>query len=289
MLPIQAHSFGVGPNVLAATVRTRLLARPGAFTPRSGLLTPSRMFGVRTLKRHPEDPTTSSPLRLIHRAMDRVHSTIRLPDRGSWYSIHGTQYTMPDGTTGGRYQEPTALLRAMNQAAREILQSRGNPQIRQTQLKALQQDSYLRRQDRRLRVASPYFPAPGGVDYAEARRFKPTTPTGIQGDRAVMTSWSSRGYVYASAVTPAEALARAVNGRSSGPASNTTVKPVALPAASAPKPEISTKDALGKAFAWASPAAESGQTPTSKAGEMLERYGLLIAVGVLGFFLIRRG
>ena len=290
MLPILAPSFSVKPDASAALVKAAPLPRPVAPPAPGGLMTLGNLLNqiTRTLT-PPEAPTTSAPPAKIYRAIDRVDTEVRLPDRGAWISTGGTQFTLPDGTVGGRPNTPMPLLSPLDKLMETIFKSGGNYQIRQTQVKALQQSMYTNRQQTRPRIAAPLFPAPDGKDYAMARRPKPTTPTGIQGDRAPMNPQSRTGFVYASRVTPAQALAAAVNGRTSGQAGNAITAPVALDPKLAPKPTLSAEEAVGKTYAWAAPRIEAGDTPQNTMGisEQLERYGLLVAVAVAAFFLIR--
>lgn len=267
-------------KVSAAVVKTQPLPRPAATVPaRNSMLRGSGFWGSVL----PEAPTTSAPIRLIHRAITNAVTTPRLPDRGSAVYRNGQVLTMPDGTRGGTPKTPEPLLVNTIAEFNKIVSRGGTPQIRQTQIKILQQEMYTKRQAERPREAVITYT--GGFNarmFAMSKRPKPGTPTGVQGDRAAESEKTHTGTVYATMVSPLQAFNKAAFARTGG--SGAARAPVTLPAVVAPTATSTAKEAVGKTFAWAPSSIEGS---TKEPANQIERLLLFAGVAVLGFMLIR--
>jgi hypothetical protein len=275
------------PAKLNAVTKAPVIAIQGAPLPRVMAAAPTpevRLGSFLAPSKGPEAPTTSAPLHAIHRAIENVQTTVRLPDRGAAVVHAGIVMTMPDGTKGGTAMGPIPLLSNLADKFLSIIPKGSNPQIRATQIKVLTQESYTMRMQDRIIAATKSSGGFGAVDYAMAKRNKPGTPTGIQGDRALENAQKNRAVVYATIKSPSQIYNMTMIKRTSGPAAAKAPTPV--PISYAPTPTMATDDAVNKSFSFAPKAIEAGDKPNAMA-EGVERFGLLIAVGVLGFFLIK--
>jgi hypothetical protein len=257
----------------------------------------------------PEHSTSSTPDHLQSRAINNVNAVVRMPDRGSAIVLQGVTLTMPDGTSGRVPNLPPAIRQTLSPVFSQVVASGGNTNVRQTQMNTLAREAYLDRQRNRdvtasigvmkrrgmiqrqglSYIAKPFPSTLGALEKAQLWRIKEGTPTGIVGDRATNYPSAHVGAVYSKTVAPLVTNQTHTDAKIGG--TGTTAAPIPTGAATIAQPNMSAVESIGKAFAWApADAAPSSAAPSAAGGltQTAERWGLLIGVAVLAFFLIRK-
>jgi len=263
----------------------------------------SRIFSPRA-----EQGASATPDHLQSRAINNVNAVVRMPNRGAANVLQGVTLQMADGTAGGSPITPVPIRASMAQIFKQVIAQGGNTNLRQTQIGTLAREAYLQRvRDREVTasigvmkrrgflqrqgfsyVAKPIPSTMGALEKAQLWRIKTGTPTGIVGDRATNYPISHIGSVASKTLAPLETNMLHTDAKIGG--TGTAAAPTPHPVATIAQPGMSQVEAVGKAYAWASPDADAGTTPSSGGtlAQTGERWALLIGVGVLAFFLIRR-
>lgn len=299
----------VVPTVPAATKANVItLPKPVALAVMGKKVVPPGAAVSRAVKPTPEQPTTATPAALVHRAIERVAATVRMPDRGAAVVRQGQVIALPDGSAGGSPVTPKPLQQSLTSVFNQIVLGGGNSQVRQTQVEALTRSAYLDRTINRDVTASigrvsrlgivqrpgsavvmkGRHSSLGALDKAMIHRVKPGTPTGVLGDRAAQYPTAHVGAVYARTVAPADTNVKYLEQKIGGSGAATAPTPVAV--STVPAPSLAVGESVGKAYAWA-PADTTSTTPASAANAVQnngERWGLLLAVGAIAALLILR-
>lgn len=294
----------VGPPVTGKVLnKVPTLVRP------SSAPKPMASIFSRVTSPKPEHSTSAVPDHLQSRAINNVNAVVRMPNRGSaGMVLQGVSMVMPNGTAAGQPVTPTPIRAAMTPLFQQVIAQGGNTNLRQTQIGTIAKEAYLDRVRKRDQTASigimkrfgfiqrqglSYIEKPipstlGALEKAQLWRIKTGTPTGIVGDRALNYPSAHVGAVYAKTVAPLETNVTHTDSKIGG--TGTAAAPMPHPVSTVVQPGISAVEAVGKAYAWA-PADAAASSPASSTGTLAqtgERWALLIGVGVLAFFLIRR-
>jgi hypothetical protein len=239
----------------------------------------------------PEAPTTSAPLSIIHRAMERAKAQRRSQDRGGMTPIRGMIAILKDGTRAGAPKPiPPRNLR-LGAAIRQVVNTAANRPARLQALKALERSSFgVLNRRRRYIVTMKSRVDP--VQIAQRKRPKPNAPGKVEGYRpeSELARGKHRGFLHFGRISPASVRDAFIAKKIGGTA--LAMAPIGGQPAPLPAPELSVDAALARGIVIKSSSVDRVNAPGGTAavgvGERSERILLLGAVAVLGFMMLSR-